>query len=268
VTYSERLDRFDELVGEARARSDADQALVGLLSDGVFDSLSRLQVVAALGDTTGATGSSALRKEFINARAEFDTTKRHNRAAYCDLMCASVWALGKRDGAAATDILLEASEHANPSVRGYGLHILAAVGDDRAWDDMFAGLAGRLAKKVTSAQRGGEAAHVVEYLARYCSRSSERSARLAALLRDRWRRLPDATATRLAEMYPGVGPGGPTPSEIDFATYVPRAPWQVPPMAQPNWERQSSSDAYEFSYPGEHDMPCIDRDVPRRHLLQ
>ena len=178
LTYGERLDRFDELIGEAKARSDADRALVSLLDEGVFDSLSRTHVVGALADTAGAAGSAALRSEFAAAREQFGTTKPHNRAGYCDLMLGCLWALGKRDGPGGTDVFVEAMAHANRSVRDKGLIILAAVGDDRAWDDMLAELRGRLAKKINGTRRGGEALTIIEYLARHCGQNADRKALL------------------------------------------------------------------------------------------
>jgi hypothetical protein len=240
--WEQRLQRFEELLGEAKARSDADRALVSLLGDGVYDSYSRLEVVAALGDTTGPDGSPGLRAEFAAAMAHFQTCKPHRRAEYVDLMCACVWALGKRDGPGATDLCIAAAGHSNRDVRDYGLTILAAVGDDRAWDDMLAALADRLAKKISSAQRSVEALMITEYLARHCGRNADRRARLAGLLRERWNHVPEPET--VARRYPGVGPDGGPSREIDFAAYIASAPWDGPPMTQPHWERQSSQDAF------------------------
>jgi hypothetical protein len=240
--WERRRQRFEELLGEARARSDADHALATLSRAVVYDSYTRLAVVEALGDTAGPDGSPALRADFAAARAEFETCKPHRRAEYVDLMCACVWAVGKRDGPHATDFYIEAADHANRNVRDYGLSILAAVGDDRAWDDMLAALAERLAKKISSAQRGGEARMIITYLARHCGRDADRRARLADLLRGQWHHLPEAET--VAEWYPGVGPAGRPAADIEFATHVPPAPWMRPPMAQTHWERQSSQDAF------------------------
>jgi hypothetical protein len=63
MSFMERSDRFDELLGEARSRGDADQAVVGLLADPDLDPWFRTKAVAALGDVTGPVGSSALRAE-------------------------------------------------------------------------------------------------------------------------------------------------------------------------------------------------------------
>jgi hypothetical protein len=248
MTYIDRSDRFDEVLGEARSRSDADHALVELLGDPGLDSWFRTRTVAALGDVTGPVGSSALRREFVAASAQFEAAKPHCRAAYRDLMCACLWALGKRDGAAATDVLIEGAAHASWNVRDYGFMIVAAVGDDRAWDGMLAALAERLAKKIASERQAGEADLTIAYLARHCGRDADRCQRLAGLLRDRWSRLPDSVRYAMAEQYPGVGPGGPLPAEIDFANYAPEAPWQPPPKTQVQWERQSSQDAFEFAH--------------------
>jgi hypothetical protein len=43
-----RYDRFHELLGEAKARGDADGALVALLGEGAFNTWARTLVVAAL----------------------------------------------------------------------------------------------------------------------------------------------------------------------------------------------------------------------------
>jgi hypothetical protein len=203
------------MLGEAKARGDADRALVSLLGEGVYDSNTRLEVVAALGDTTGPDGSLALRAEFAAARTHFQRCKPHRRAEYVDLMCACVWALGKRDGPRATELCIEAAYHANRAVRDYGQMILAAVGDDRAWDDMLCALAGLLAKKISSAQRSGEALMIIEYLARHCGRNADRRARLAGLLHERWNHVPEPE--NVARRYPGVRPDGRPLPEIDFA---------------------------------------------------
>jgi hypothetical protein len=230
MTYLDRSGRVDELLGEARSRSDADQALAALLDDNALDSWIRTKAVAALGEVTGPAGSSVVRSEFSAARARFETSKPHNRADDCDLMCACVWALGHRDEPAATDMLVEAAGHASASVRDYGLSVLAAVGDDRAWDDMFAALELRLAKRISRARQAGEVLLFIGYLARHCAQKHDRSARLAGLLRRRWSRLPDSAAQAAAGRYPGVGPGGPPSADIGFAAYIPPAPWQLAPV--------------------------------------
>jgi hypothetical protein len=217
---------------------DACGALVSLLRDVVYDSYTRIGVIAALGDTAGPDGSPALRADFAAARSAFETCKPHRRAEYVDLMCACVWALGKRAGPYATDLYIEAADHVNRNVRDYGLCILAAVGDDRAWDDMLAALAGRLAKKISSTRRGGEALMIITYLARHCGRDADRRARLAGLLREQWNHVPEAET--VAGWFPGVGPDGRPAAEIDFAAHVPRAPWERPPMARTHWEAQNA----------------------------
>jgi hypothetical protein len=252
VPRKSRYDRFNELLGEAKARGDADGALVALLGDGAFNTWARTLVVAALGDAKGPAGVAAVRCEFAAAADHYATASRHSRSDYRDLMCACVWALGKRDGPGSTDILAEAGSHASAAVRDYGLVALAAVGDDRAWDDMLAGLRARLAKRITSASRQGEALVVIAYLARHCGRDAGRRIRLAALLRERWTRLPEAKM--VAGRYPGVSPDGLPPADIDFGAYVPRAPWARPPeqelheLQTRRWERESGYDAFTVTY--------------------
>ena len=142
-------------------------------------------MVAALGDTKpgGLRARSAASSPPPHQCA---TAKSHSRSDFRDLMCACVWALGKRGGPGSTDILVEAAAHTSAKVRDYGLVTLAAVGDDRAWDDMLADLRERLARRITSASRQGEALVVIAYLARHCGRDASRKNRLAGLLGDRW----------------------------------------------------------------------------------
>jgi hypothetical protein len=232
MSFMERSDKFDELLGEARSRGDADLAVVGLLADPNLDPWFRTKAVAALGDLTGPVGSGAIRAEFSAARALFATAKPHNRSWYCDLMCACLWALGKRDGAAATGVLVDATAHPSWVVRDYGFSTLAAVGDDRAWDDMAGSLARRLARKITSERQADEAVWIVRYLARHCAGHSDRSEQLTALLRGRWNSLPVAARQVLAQLYPGAGPSGPASLEVDFARHVPTAPWERPANQQ------------------------------------
>jgi hypothetical protein len=245
MTYIQRLDRFDELLDEAKARGHADRALVNLLGNGAFDAWSRTHVVAALGDTTGPDGPAALRSEFAAAKARFETAKPHNRAGWADLMCACVWALGRRDGPGGTDVFIEAAAHVNRSVRGYGLTALAAVGDDRAWNDMLAALKRQLARKITSARRAGEVLDIIAYLARHCEQDAARRALLADLLRRHWSRLRHAET--VTGGYPEVGPDDPPPAEIDFQAYVIPPPWRSLPRIRAQWESQSSGDAFDFT---------------------
>jgi hypothetical protein len=56
LTYVERSARFDAVLRSAKARSDADQALLALLADPARDWLERIEIVAALGDVRGPRG--------------------------------------------------------------------------------------------------------------------------------------------------------------------------------------------------------------------
>lgn len=246
MSFTERADRFEELFGETRSRSDADQVLAGLLADRALEPSFRIDVVAALGDVAGPVGSAVIRAEFISAWAQLEKAKPHNRWIYRDLMCACLWALGKRDGPAATDVLAEATAHASFDVRSYGFMILASVGDDRVWDDMRASLALRLAKKITSERQANEAIWTIRYLARHCTRNSDRREQLISLLRDRWNRLLVRHQQVLEELYPGIEPSGPEPAKVDLATNVPAGPW-VRPSSHEQWERQSGHDAFEVT---------------------
>lgn len=80
MTYLQRVERFEEALGEARSRSDADRALVRLLAE-AFDPLSRTLVVAALGDVTGASGVPASLVQFAEAKEDFAAAAGSQRSA-------------------------------------------------------------------------------------------------------------------------------------------------------------------------------------------
>lgn len=94
--------------------------------------------MAALGDAPrGPAGTAALRSIYETATREYVTARNEARSEYCDLACASVWALAKRDGPAATDIYAAAARSASAAIRDYGASFLAladtACDGDRRW---------------------------------------------------------------------------------------------------------------------------------------
>jgi hypothetical protein len=58
-----------------------------------------------------------------------------------------VIALARRDGPAATDVYLTAVASTSADVREYGLMVLSAEGDDRAWDPVLATVSEILGRK-------------------------------------------------------------------------------------------------------------------------
>lgn len=223
VSYDERANRFDAALALARSRGNADEVLAGMLADPAYNEWERVLIAGELGDVRGPAGSAALRQAMTGALARLGVASGRARSESADLACACVWALGKRDGAGATDALLEAARHARRYVSNYGISTLAAVGDDRAWEEMFARLAEVSRRKPGSEFRRGEIRYAIEYLARAAPLASDRAVRLVTLIRDRWRHV--GVQQWLEEWWPGIGPGGPPPETINLGTHVPETPW-------------------------------------------
>jgi hypothetical protein len=226
MSYDERALRFDAVLAQAVACGDADEVLAGMLADERHDDREQVLIVAALGDAHGPAGRPALRSALARALAGLRTAGPRARSDWADLACACTWALGKRDGPAATDLLLEAALDPHPDVSHYGLDVLAAVGDDRGWDDMFARLGSLTQQKSRSARRDYDVACIIEYLGRHAPLGSNRALRLVTLVRDRWRNI--GMRERVEQWWPGMEPGGLPRETIDLAAHVVRPPWAPP----------------------------------------
>jgi len=215
MSYSERAEKFDAALSAAVSSSDADHVLASMLADPALDMLERKLVTAALGGTRGSAGAAAVRKTFSAALEKYPDAGKNDRPWKRDLICACVIALARRDGPMATDVYVSAALHASAEVRRYGLSALAAVGDDRAWDAIMTRLAEILKRKIRpGGPRSDEASSAAEYLARYAPQGSTRAVRLITLLRDHWRNLGDPDL--LERWWPGIGPGGSSPTTIDL----------------------------------------------------
>ena len=116
MDYGERALRFDAALADAKSGSDADGVLAGMLADPGHDEVERPLIASALGDVRGPAGSAALRPALAGALVQASEASPRSRRDFVDLAGACVWALGKRDGAAATDALLEAVRHSHRDV--------------------------------------------------------------------------------------------------------------------------------------------------------
>jgi hypothetical protein len=215
LTYAERAARFDAALKSAKARSDADQALLAMLTDPVRDWLQRIEIVAAFGDVRGPVGSAVIRHAFADATGMLATARPSQRSWLRDLACAAVYALCKRDGAAATDIFVAAAFHPSRDISGCGIRALVSAGDDRAWDDVMTTLGEILRTKARAGtQRSAQSLAAIEYLARHAEPGTDRAIRLVTLVRDRWRNIGDRAWAE--ECWPGIGPGGPPPDAVSL----------------------------------------------------
>lgn len=200
----------DSELKAAKARSDPDQVLTAMLTDPARDWREKSAVVAALSEVQGGVGSSAIRGEFARAAGELDTARPSQRYWLKNIALAAVWALWRRDGAAATDVFVTAALHANRDLSEFGMQALAADGDDRAWDEVISRLGELLRSKAAAGtHRSVQALGAIEYLARHAGQGSDRATRLITLVRERWRNIGDQ-ASVLAR-WPDIGPGGSPP---------------------------------------------------------
>jgi hypothetical protein len=244
MTYGERAARFDADLAVAAAADDSDTRLVALLARPQLDYRERTNIVAALGESgTGPEGSAAVRAQFSDTLARLAAASQGARSEWCDLACATVIALARRDGPAGTDVYLTAAASASWAVRHYGLMALAAEGDDRAWDPMLVTVNEMLGRKRIGWGLWHEMVQAVEYLARHAAPGTSRAEQLISLLRANWgtlarpprkliRRGPYAgpvtrEAVRLEERWPGIQPDGPPAQAIDLpGLHEPDAWWR------------------------------------------
>jgi hypothetical protein len=78
-----------------------------------------------------------VRTHFAEAMTRLATATKDARSGWRDLACAAVIALATRDGPG-PDVYLAVAASPNAKVRDYGLMVLAAEGDDRAWNQVLA----------------------------------------------------------------------------------------------------------------------------------
>lgn len=224
VTSAERVDRFEAELAATAKSADADHRLTAMLADPTLSLGERVYVAAELGNHRGPAGSAALRQAFSAALADMATASKHFRRLYCDLACASIAALARREGPAATDIYVTAASSPSMWVRGYGLSALARFGDHQAWEQILTRLSKLLQRKITPL-RADETFWAIEYLARHAEQGSDRATRLITLLRDRWHQLAHDSmlAGGLERSWPGIQPGGPPAAELDLPSlHTPR----------------------------------------------
>jgi hypothetical protein len=227
MTPLEREDRFDAELAQAKSATDADRRLAAMLADSATDRWHRVSIAAELGDIPrGPTGTAALRSTYKAATENSASSSADAKAASCDLICACVIALAKREGPAATDVYAAAASSATATIREYGMSALAPVGDDRAWGQVMSRLDEMLGRQISPrGLRWREACLAVEYLARHAPQGSERATQLITLIRDRWRNLGDQDL--IDRWWPGIGPGGHLITAIDLVgAHTPRGWWQ------------------------------------------
>ena len=190
-----------------------------------------------------------MRAQFSDAMARLAASKS-GRHWWRDLACAAVIALAMREGPGATDVYLAAAGSADRAVRQYGLMVLDAEGDDRAWDAMLARVGEILSRKRISYGRWDELLMAVGYLARHAARGTARAERLIMMLRASWGTLarppqkrvdrgpyvdPETeTAARPEELWPGIQPDGPLADALDLPRLHAPVAWWRPGFRPPS----------------------------------
>lgn len=193
---SARTATFERAVAAAVGLgADGDRLLAGL------DDLRgwrAVTVTAALGDVDGPHGGQVLRRR-VAARGPGTS----------DVRCAALLALTKRREDGVDTVLADALDDPDRVVREYALIGLAAVGDDRCWDDVLRRLSATLSRTRTTV-RGDDLSPVVTaviYLLRHARHDPARADVVASLLRRRLNRLDESERRWLDAHWPAFSAG-------------------------------------------------------------
>jgi hypothetical protein len=211
----------DAAIAEAVGSGD-DEALATALR--AANGWHRVVLAAAAGDLRSPGPSDAVLQELA---ASLGPGSR-------DLRCASLVAITKRTGDAATPILLDALSQRDPAVREYAVLCLAAVGDDRAWDAVLTWLRRRTKPARMVAPTSQAAVH---YLIRQLPiRSDNDRSELVEAIRKAWPVLSaEGTARWLSALWPEVVPAGPldpgAPPRLDPSDWRRHAVFAAPAVA-------------------------------------
>jgi hypothetical protein len=160
-----------------------------------------------------------------------------------DQRCASLLALAKRLGAAATDDFLKALATPSAALKDYALLCLAAVGDGRGWEQVFGYLHQRLRRK-HSMGYGGHSPTVMacDYLIRHADGDEVKRTRLSTVLIKRWDWLSDGDRAWLAKAWPDLKPGE-SQASVALPSHENLRDWTTDPLfAAPATASQSEQD--------------------------
>jgi hypothetical protein len=182
-----------------RAGEFGETALVNRIASGPNGDV--LVLVAALGDCEGPRGAALLHE--IANRDVGDSNVR----------CASLVALAKRVGTPASDTFARALESRSGSVKDCAVGSLAAVGDDRAWEQVFERLRTLLGRKTRNyvALDPTDVELCVAYLGRHLGTAADRHDRVVGLVGRRWNRLGAAERRWIHDHWSACDPGSSAP---------------------------------------------------------
>jgi hypothetical protein len=202
--------RFDAAIEAAGTLGDAGEiAMMAAWST----TPGRVEVAAALGDRRRPGPADDLLRQAI----------RTGGPGTQDLRCASVLSLAKRLGADATDDLVDALGQRDGAVRQYAVIALAAVGDDRGWEQVL----DWFSQYRPGANLEPPSQAALSYLMRHLpAQPAERRSDLVRQVRRKWPVLvEDGTATMLGTEWPTVAPDGPPVPELPMTADLGGVNW-------------------------------------------
>lgn len=181
-----------------RAGEFGETALVNRITSGPDGDV--LVLVAALGDCEGPRGAALLHE--MASRGSGNSNVR----------CASLIALAKRVGTPASETFARALDVRSGSVKDCAVGSLAAVGDDRAWEQVFQRLRTLLGRKTRNyvALDPTDVELCVAYLGRHLG-TADRHDRVVALVRRRWNRLGGPERQWMHDHWPACDPSSSSP---------------------------------------------------------
>ncbi len=210
---SRRWEEVDAALAEAVEHPEGDRIIADYVLTGGRSE--RLFATALLGDLRGTEGTAALR-QLVHASGPGSR----------DLRCASLVALAKRCGEAASADLTAALSDRDGTVKDYAIIGLAGAGDGRAWDIVFKRLQ-LLLRRPSRVIGASEVVMAVAYLVQHQRDDLERLHALVEALRSSWDRMSDEEIRWFAEFWPEALPDGPLTGDV---------PWPDPNQVR-DWVR-------------------------------
>ncbi len=199
---SHRWEEVDAALAEAVEHPEGDRIIADYVLSG--NRSERLLATALLGDLRGADGTAALR-HLVHA------TGPGSR----DLRCASLIALAKRCGEAASADLTAALSDRDGTVKDYAIIGLAGAGDGRAWNQVFKRLQ-LLLRRPSRTIGASEVQMAVAYLVQHQSDDRERLRLLVEALRSSWYRMSGGEIRWFTELWPEALPEGPPTTDVPW----------------------------------------------------
>lgn len=217
---SRRTANRTKAIRDAYLDVHADQLLAQMLDESTDIAFAKVFIAAHLGDLSGADGDDALRRAFA---VSGPGTR--------DLRCASLLALARRLGPAATPDLLAGLGSSDGRVKDYAVIGLAGTGGDdlQSWNQVRGYLRSVL-RRTGRAHGQSEVALAIAYLAQHVADQGSRS-ELVAFIRRNWEAIDEADW--FAQFWPDAGPDGPSVEAVSVPNTAAVREWARNPLFRP-----------------------------------